>query len=70
MITLADVFAAYNWAAAVERDRLASIAIDEITEDDIESVENEIGMGRHAWGMVDYRELILACIKVVCSKSA
>ena len=67
---LADVFAACNEAAAVERERLASIERDEITEEDIEAVENELGMGRGAWDMVDHRELILACVKVVCGKSA
>ena len=66
---LEDVFAACNEAAVVERERLASIELDEITEQDIEAVEDEIGMGRGAWDLVDHRELILACVKVVCGKS-
>jgi len=43
--------------------------VGEITEDDIAAVENEIGMGCGAWDMVDHRELILACVKVVCRKT-
>ncbi|WP_417459126.1 hypothetical protein [Kordiimonas sp.] len=67
---LASVLAACNEAATVERERLASITADEITESDIEAVEDEIGMGRGSWDMVDHRELILACVKVACGKSA
>lgn len=67
--TLADVFAACNEAAIGERERLANLEVDEITEEDIEAVESEVGMGRGAWDMVDHRELIMACVKVVCGKS-
>jgi hypothetical protein len=67
---LAEVLAACNEAAVLERERLVSIELGEITEEDIEAVEGEIGMGRGAWDMVDHRELILACVKVVCGKSA
>lgn len=56
-------------AAVVERERLASIDVEDITAADIAAVEDEIGMGRGAWDMVDHRELILACVKVVCGKS-
>lgn len=46
------------------------INVEDITEADIAAVEDEIDMGRGAWDMVDHRELILACVKVVCGKSA
>jgi len=62
----ADAVDAWNRRAG----QLASIQVDEITEANVEAVENEIGMGRGAWDMVDHRELILACVKVVCGKSA
>ena len=50
------------------RDRLPSLKCEDITEDDLEAVEDLIGMGRGAWDMVDHRELVLACVKVVCGK--
>ena len=41
-----------------------NIEYADITDDDLESLEDEVGMGRGAWDMVDHRELLIACVKI------
>jgi hypothetical protein len=46
-----------------------TIDFEHVTEEDVEAVESEIGMGRGAWDMVDHRELLKACAKVLIEKT-
>ena len=57
-------------ARRLERERLAALKYEDITKEDLDTVEGLIGMSRAAWDMVDHRELVLACVKAVCMKSA
>ena len=46
-----------------------TIDFEHVTEADVEAVEDEMGMGRGAWDMVDHRELLRACAKVLVEKT-
>lgn len=49
-------------------DKCNNLTYNCITEEDVDNVESEIGMGRLAWDMVDHKELILTCFKVLLQK--
>ena len=65
---IVEILAIDAEARRLERERLSSLKIEDITEEDLDTVEGFIGMGRGAWDMVDHRELVLACVKTVCMK--
>jgi hypothetical protein len=41
------------------------LTYDDITDADVELVEDLMSMGAGAWDMVNHRELVWACFKVV-----
>jgi hypothetical protein len=49
-----------------EITRLSSVVTEEdVTVDDVEAVEDEVGMGRAAWDCVDPKDLIVTCVNVM-----
>lgn len=65
-----EVMAIDAEARRLERERIADITTSDIVQDDVELVEDLVGMGHGAWDTVDPREIIVACVKVVCAKLA
>ena len=55
-------------AAIAELAMIRGGGFEHVTESDVEAVEGEIGMGRGAWDMVNHRELLAACAKVLAGK--
>lgn len=65
-IKFSELVAIDRSARELERERLSSLTAEEITEEDLDAIEGLLGMGRGAWDMVDHRELVVACVKIVC----
>jgi hypothetical protein len=55
-------------AALAELAMIRSGNFEHVTEADVEAVEDEIGMCRGAWDMVNHRELLAACARVLAGK--
>lgn len=49
--------------------RMSSFTANDVTEGDLDAIEDAVGHGRGAWDMVDHRELAIACCNQMASKA-